>query len=103
MLLCILLHAARVGADKVIITVSGERDLCITTEFESKDEYISGELLFCEKAAENMGAAFKLSCVDGCLKATFIPTRNDPSLIGLKSGIFINGKRFRNPFLKDVF
>lgn len=101
MLLCILFHAARVGCDKAIITVSGERDLSITTEFETKDEHLSNGILFCEKTAENMGAAFMLDCTDGHFKATFVPTRNDPSLIGLKSGIFINGKRFRNPFLSD--
>lgn len=101
LLLCLFSHASRIGTKKASVTLSGAQSLCVTVEFESSDPDISADLLFCEKSAQSMGISFSLQIYENETKAMFIPRREGPG-DGFKSGIFINGKRFINPFLRDI-
>ena len=101
LLLCILSHAMR-STKEINITVSGDQYAVISVDFESDSSGDISRLLFCERIAENMGTSFNLTALDHHFTASFIPLRQGPSPEGFKSGIFINGKRFVNPFLKDI-
>lgn len=101
LLLCLLSHASYAGIKKADITLSGARSFCISVEFEESGASLSNDLLFCEKTAEHLGIPFNLDISEGRIRVTFIPQRDRPA-DGFKSGIFINGKRFINPFLKEM-
>lgn len=101
LLLCLFSHASRTGTNEASVTLSGEQNLCVTVEFESSEPDISTDLLFCEKSAQSMGISFSLQIYENKIKAMFIPEREGPG-DGFKSGIFINGKRFINPFLREI-
>ena len=101
LLLCILSHAMR-STKEINITISEDRRTVISVDFESDPSGDISQLLFCEMIAENMGTSFNLTALGHHFTASFIPLRQGPSPEGFKSGIFINGKRFVNPFLKDI-
>lgn len=103
LLLCFFFHARRMDGKGMTVKILGEEKIRIAVEFStstppSSDDNIP-ELLFCEKAAENMGTLFSLDINENTYSALFIPLREAPSAEGFKSGIFVNGKRFINPFL----
>lgn len=97
LLLCLFSHALSVGIDELKLSVSSEHDFSLSVDFETVCP-ISHLLLYCEKIAENMGIFFRLHVNENKHRAILVPIRRLPA-DGFKSGIFINGKRFFNPFV----
>lgn len=94
-----LLHMAkRLSADhSAVIKISGGRQRSISLDFEldekadAKKELTAA--LFCERMADELRVPFFIDIEGGHFHSVFAPFREDPSLFGLKTGIFIDKKR----------
>lgn len=77
--------------------ISGGRQRSMSFDFDlrqgadPKNNMIAA--LFCEKAADELRVPFFADIENGHFHSEFAPFREDPSLLGLKSGIFIDQKR----------
>ena len=95
----LLCMARQLSADhSAVIRISGGRHRSISIDFKvcrsidaSKD---LAAALFCEKMADELRVPFFIDIENGNFHAVFAPFREDPSLFGLKTGIFIDQKRF---------
>ena len=98
-LLCLFSKARRLSRDRrADIALSFERSFKISLDFTVSPEtdlqkYLS-EADFCDRMADEMGIPFSFEVYSGLCRASFVPFRKDPSLMGFKAGIFIDGKRF---------
>lgn len=98
-LLCLFSEARRLSRDRrAEVTLSFERSFKISLGFTISSEIDLQKHLsesgFCDRMAEEMGIPFGFETTGDICRASFIPFRRDPSLMGFKAGIFIDGKRF---------
>lgn len=96
--LCMLSEARRLSKDRrSSIRLSFNEFVSISVGFElyskSNIENSIFESDFCDKMALEMGIPFGIEISKNQFKASFIPYRADPSVLGFKAGIFIDGKR----------
>lgn len=96
--LCLLSQARRLSKErKATVKISAKELFNISVDFvlysKANIDKIISETGFCDKMAQEMGIPFGLELNGGICSTSFIPYRADPSLLGFKAGIFINGKR----------
>lgn len=99
LLLCLLSKARRLASDRradVILSFEGSFKISVgfTASSEADIQNHLSEADFCNRMAEEMGIPFSFEADGTLCKASFVPFRRDPSLLGFKAGIFIDGKRF---------
>ena len=97
-ILSLLSMARRLSKDrKATVNISQDRFPSISSSFilYSSDDIQSGihEVDFCDRMASEMGIPFSVEFDGDVCRASFIPYRADPSALGFKAGIFINGKK----------
>ncbi len=102
-LLCLFSEARRLSRDRrADIMLSFERSFKISLNFtislETDIQKYLSEADFCDRMAEEMGIPFSLEVSGETCRASFVPFRKDPSLMGFKAGIFIDGRRFIRQF-----
>jgi hypothetical protein len=94
----ILYMARRLSADQVAsIKISGGKQRSISVDFKLAEKAdVRKEMtaaLFCERMADELRVPFFIDIENGNFHSVFAPFREDPSLFGLKTGIFIDKKR----------
>ena len=72
--------------------------LNFTISLETDIQKYLSEADFCDRMAEEMGIPFSLEVSGETCRASFVRFRKDPSLMGFKAGIFIDGRRFIRQF-----
>ena len=94
----LLYMARRLSADNSAkIKISGGQHRSIAVDFKLaeranvKNEIIAAQ--YCERLADELRAPFFIEAENGHFHSVFAPFREDPSLYGLKTGIFIDQKR----------
>ena len=100
--ICLLSKARRLSKDRrITVSISAKELFSISAEFtlyskysETDSKHILAESDFCHRMATEMGIPFNVNISDDIFKSAFIPYRADPSVLGFKAGIFIDGKRF---------
>lgn len=94
--LCMLSKARRLSKDRqATIKISAGKLFNISINYilyscTNAEENIH-EIDFCDKMAAEMGIPFDFGLDGDIYRASFIPYRADPSVLGFKAGIFING------------
>ena len=96
--LCLLSKARRLSKDRrATVYISSREHFDISIEFTlsltSDIDKDIAEADFCDRMANEMGVPFGIDINDGLCRASFIPFRADPSVLGFKAGIRIDGKR----------
>ncbi len=96
--LCMLSKARRLSKDrKATIKISAGELFNISISYllypDTNTEENIHEADFCDKMAIEMGIPFGVEFVGDICHSSFIPYRADPSVLGFKAGIFINGRR----------
>ena len=97
--LCILSQVRRLSRDRrAVVHISAKEFFEVSIGFDLYSESDLSERIsesaFCERMATEMGIPFCVEMDGGICRSSFIPYRADPSVLGFKAGIFINGKRF---------
>ena len=96
--LCILSQVRRLSKDRhANIEISAKELFSISIDFDlyskSSLEKNIFESDFCDRMATEMGIPFSIDLNGQICHSSFIPYRADPSVLGFKAGIFINGRR----------
>ena len=97
--LCMLSQVRRLSKNRrAVVRISAKEFFEVSIEFDlySKSDPSASisESDFCDRMATEMGIPFCVEMDGGVCRSSFIPYRADPSVLGFKAGIFINGKRF---------
>ena len=97
--LCMLSQVRRLSKDRrAVVRISAKEVFEVSIEFDlySKADLSKSisESDFCDRMATEMGIPFCVEMDGSICRSSFIPYRADPSVLGFKAGIFINGKRF---------
>ncbi len=96
--LCMLSQVRRLSGDRrASIKISAKELFSISIDFDlyskSNLEKSIFESDFCDRMATEMGIPFSIELNDNGCHSSFIPYRADPSVLGFKAGIFIDGRR----------
>ena len=96
--LCMLSQVRRLAKDRrATIEISAKELFSISIDFDlysrSNVEKSISESDFCDRMATEMGIPFNIDFNYNICHSSFIPYRADPSVLGFKAGIFINGRR----------
>ena len=96
--LCMLSQVRRLSKNRrATIEISSKELFSVSIDFDlyskSNFENLILESDFCDRMATEMGIPFSIDFSDNVCHSSFIPYRADPSVLGFKAGIFINGKR----------
>ena len=102
-LICILSHARRKSdGSGVVLRLPSDGIVPISVRYKLSSDYDEkslSEIFFCEEMADRIGMPFCFAIDNQECSILFSPVRDDPSLFGFKSGIFINGKPFKTPVI----